>query len=86
MGKLSDSVQAMQLDQGRQDSRRSRYASALTRLVEQYLSEIYISKEIIIEGDGDLARWGVDPAVFNLLYKGWKRIEVRESGVFVYFG
>lgn len=85
MGQFSDRLQTMQLDEGRQNSRRSRYASALTRLVERYLSEIYVYKEIEIKNDRELARWGVDPLVFGLLYKGWKKVVVRENGTTVYF-
>ena len=54
-------------------------------MIENYLSEIYIRDDVVISDVRGLARWGVDPEVFNLVYRGWKRIVVGEDGVLIVF-
>lgn len=76
----------MQLEKGRPDARRSEYAAALERFLTTYLDEIYVGKPVVIKSEKELARWGVDPEIFNLFYKEWKTVVVDESGVLVSCG
>lgn len=85
MGKFSDGVQTVQLAEGGSNSRGSGYAATLSRLIEGYLSEIYIREDVVIHDDRELAHWGVDPEIFNLVYDEWSHITVSESGVLIRF-
>ena len=83
MGESSNFMQELQLQKGRQDSRRSRYAAFLERLLYNSLSEIYIINPICINSKKDLERWGIDPDVFELIFPEWKKIVVDRNGVLV---
>ena len=85
MGKSCDGMQTVQFAERRSYASRSRDRATLARLIEDYLSEIYIREEVVIHDDRGLARWGVDPEVFDLVYRGWKRIVVGETGVLIAF-
>lgn len=85
MGQSCDSVQAVQFAEGRSYSSGSRNAAKIARLIEDYLSEIYVRENVVIRDSRGLARWGVDPEVFDLVYGGWKRIVVSETGVLIEF-
>lgn len=85
MGKSCDGMQTVQFAERRSNSCGGRNAAKIARLIEQYLSEIYVRNDVIIHNDRELARWGVDPEVFGLVYAGWKRIVVSETGVLIDF-
>jgi hypothetical protein len=82
---LSNSVQALQLQEGGLDSRRSWYASFIEREINNYLLECYIMRDITIVSDRGLERYGVDPEIFNLIYPNWQIVKVGEDGVYVGF-
>lgn len=77
MGKLGDSVQNVQLLQGGQDSRRGKYETLakLERLINNYLMDLYIMNDIELKQE-DLARYGLDPTIINVVYGGFSRIVV----------
>jgi len=85
MGKFSNSMQIMQFAKRGSYSRGSWIRAALARSIDEYLSEIYVGKDVVIDNNADLAGWGVDPEIFSLIYRGWNRIVVSESGVLVTF-
>lgn len=86
MGKSCDGVQAVQLAEGRSNSRRGRHAAKIARMMDEYLSEIYVREDVVINDDGQLASWGVDPEIFTLFYNGWKSVVVSKNGVLITFG
>lgn len=85
MGKSCDGMQTVQFAEGRSNSCGGRNAAKIARLIEDYLSEIYVRENVVIRDSRGLARWGVDPEVFDLVYRGWKRIVVSETGVLIDF-
>lgn len=84
MGKLSNSVQNLQLHKGRQDSRGSRNETLakLERMVNNYLMDLYIMNEIVLKRE-DLARYGLDALIIDLIYCGFSEIVVGENCVTV---
>lgn len=85
MEQLSNSVQTLQLQEGRPDPGRGKYANIIERAINNYLLECYIMKDITIVSDRELERYGVDPKVFQLIYPNWQIVKVGEDGVFVGF-
>ena len=86
MGKLGDSLQDMQLCEGRQDSRGSRN-EALARIereINNYLMECFIMTDIVLKRD-DLARYGLDLSVVDLIYGGFEEIVVGDGTVSVVY-
>ena len=83
MEQLSNSVQALQLQEGRLHSRRSEYASFIEREINNYLLDAFIYNDIVIDSDSELRRYGINPKVFQLIYPRWKSVTVTEIGVLI---
>ena len=84
MGQLGDSLQNMQLFERRQDSRGSRNATLarIERLINNYLMDCYIMNEIVLKRE-DLARYGLDLDIVDLIYNGFEEIVVGDGIVTV---
>ena len=84
MGKLSNSLHNMQLHEGRQDSRRSRNEAVarIERGINNYLMECFIINDIVLKRE-DLARYGLDLSVVELIYKDFEEIVVGDGSVSV---
>lgn len=82
MGKFGDSVQNVQLLQGRQDSRRS--MAQIERNINQYLLSCYLTKDLVL-GPNDLSRYGLDIRILNLVYGSFREVHVSEDMVRVVY-
>ena len=84
MGQLGDSLQNMQLFERRQDSRGSRNATLarIERLINNYLMDCYIMNEIVLKRE-DLAHYGLDLNIVDLIYNGFEEIVVGDGFVTV---
>lgn len=85
MGEFGNSVQDLQQQEGGFDSARSKYASTIEREINNYLLEARILNDITIVCDRELERYGIDPAVFQLIYPDWSMVKVYEDSVWVGF-
>ena len=82
MGKFGDSVQNVQLLQGRQDSRGS--MAQIERNINQYLLSCYLTKDLVL-GPSDLSRYGLDLRILNLVYGSFREVHVSEDMVRVVY-
>lgn len=84
MGQLGDSLQNMQLHERRQDSTGSRNATLarIERLINNYLMDCYIMNEIVLKRE-DLACYGLDLSIVDLIYNGFEEIVVGDGFVTV---
>lgn len=84
MGKFGDCLQKMQLHEGRQDSRGSRNEAMarIERGINNYLMECFIINDIVLKRE-DLARYGLDLSVVELIYKDFEEIVVGDGSVSV---
>lgn len=82
MGKFGDSVQDVQLLQGRQDTRRS--MAQIERNINQYLLSCYLTKDLVL-GPSDLGRYGLDIRILNLVYGDFREVHVGEDMVRVVY-
>ena len=82
MGELSNSVQNMQLLQGRQDTRRS--MAQIERNINQYLLSCYLTKDLVL-GPNDVGRYGLDIRILNLVYGSFREVHVSEDMVRVVY-
>lgn len=86
MGQSRDIVQEMQLSQGRQDPGRGRdeTLAKLERYINNYLMDCYIMKELEL-GREDLASYGLDLSIVDIVYGGFKKIIVGDGMVTVLY-
>lgn len=86
MGKPSDCLQKVQLLERGQDSGRSwdgdQAKSIMERAITAHLRRLGRN---VLRNDYDLLGVGIDPDIFNLIFKGWTVVEVDSCGVRVEF-
>lgn len=83
MGQSSNSLQNMQLREGGQDSRRGWNAhSKIERSLMLYLKNNCYGS---VCSEWELEEVGIDTAIFNLIFKDWKRVEIDSDIVRVVF-
>lgn len=76
----------MQCEKGGQNARRSKYAVALERNIFNSLQELRLHRDIVLRTNYDLQNKGYDPEIFNLIFPGWERVDIREHEVIVTWG
>lgn len=85
MEQLNNSLQSLQLQEGRFNTGRGKYAHFIERQINNYLLDAFIYSDIVINSDAELERYGINSTVFQLIYPNWKIVKVGEDGVFVGF-
>lgn len=84
MGQFSNSLQELQLQKGRQDSRRGRNAAnTLEKYIIDYLLRLGEDEEVVIWDSEDAIRYGLDPLVLDVIFKDYYRISAGRFGFHV---